>query len=158
MPGQNANTLYCGCWLFQYNKGRRKIYVFFPKEANFCEHCMPLSNGAFASRSLSWYNPGDVPREWERFAFGVAAVVSREAILSLALFSQNTLFSQNVTLSTGKTSQIWSNHAPWRQNIVMQWTKYKIVLHYIVYPLYTLAIRRIAPRVFVMTSHPYRAA
>ena len=36
---QNANTLYCGCWLFQYNKGRRKIYVFFPKEANFCEHC-----------------------------------------------------------------------------------------------------------------------
>ena len=21
MPGQNANTLYCGCWLFQYNKG-----------------------------------------------------------------------------------------------------------------------------------------
>ena len=29
------NTLYRSCWLFQYNKGRRKIYVFFPKEANF---------------------------------------------------------------------------------------------------------------------------
>ena len=39
MPGQNANT-YCGCWLFQYNKGRHKVYIFFPKHANFCEQLL----------------------------------------------------------------------------------------------------------------------
>ena len=80
MPGQNANTLYCSCWLFQYNKGRRKVYyVFLPKDANFCEQ--PLHAACVRESESAVIAQGTLARSGSTSrSFGLAAAVSRDAV------------------------------------------------------------------------------